>query len=230
MCKTQVHEIRCSNMNDREVPIVGSKIDKSQVPSIQQKRMVAFVNHFIVNTVTFLNKFIGNCETKFIAFESKLQKLEASLLIVEAKLESISGLSDPNKSNATPSSQTVPIVSSATETTEPANIDAGADIVDNANSVENVSSSSASMVDVPHTPDATVETVTAIATNSTDTIVGVKASEDVRYRKYFKMNQFGVPLEAVKIKMKADGFDTNILDDPNRILEDGMSSAPPDEE
>lgn len=48
--------------------------------------MVAFVNHFIVNTVTFLNKFIGNCETKFIAFESKLQKLEASLLIVEAKV------------------------------------------------------------------------------------------------------------------------------------------------
>lgn len=48
--------------------------------------MVAFVNHFIVNTVTFLNKFIANCETKFIAFESKLQKVEASLLIVEAKV------------------------------------------------------------------------------------------------------------------------------------------------
>jgi len=37
MCKTQVDDekekTRCSTMNDREVPIVGSKIDKSQFQS-----------------------------------------------------------------------------------------------------------------------------------------------------------------------------------------------------
>lgn len=41
---------------------------------------------------------------------------------------------------------------------------------------------------------------------------GVKASDDTRYRKYFKMLQFGVPAPAVKLKMQAEGFDPNVLE------------------
>lgn len=58
-----------------------------KVPSIDQKRMLAFINHFILNTVDFLNKFIANCETKFIEFDTKLQKIESSLVIVESKVQ-----------------------------------------------------------------------------------------------------------------------------------------------
>lgn len=43
-------------------------------------------------------------------------------------------------------------------------------------------------------------------------IVGVKACDDARYRKYFKMLQFGVPAPAVKLKMKAEGFDPDVLE------------------
>lgn len=43
-------------------------------------------------------------------------------------------------------------------------------------------------------------------------IVGVKACEDARYRKYFKMMQFGVQMAAVKIKVSAEGFDPTILE------------------
>lgn len=43
-------------------------------------------------------------------------------------------------------------------------------------------------------------------------IVGVKASEDARYRKYFKMMQFGVPITAVKLKVSAEGFDSTVLE------------------
>lgn len=57
-----------------------------EVPPIDQKRMVAFINEFIVSTVSFLNQFMTNCETKFVEFELKMQKIEASLLIVEAKV------------------------------------------------------------------------------------------------------------------------------------------------
>lgn len=56
------------------------------MPPIEQKRMVAFINHFIVNTVSFLNEFLANVESKFVEFESKLQNIEASLQIVEAKV------------------------------------------------------------------------------------------------------------------------------------------------
>lgn len=57
-----------------------------EVPPIEQKRMVAFINEFIISTVTFLNEFMKNVETKFVEFELKMQKIEASLLIVEAKV------------------------------------------------------------------------------------------------------------------------------------------------
>lgn len=45
-----------------------------------------------------------------------------------------------------------------------------------------------------------------------DTKTGVKACDDARYRKYFKMMQFGVPAPAVKLKMTAEGFDPNVLE------------------
>lgn len=41
---------------------------------------------------------------------------------------------------------------------------------------------------------------------------GVKASDDVRYKRFFKMLQFGVPAPAVKQKMQVDGLDPNILE------------------
>lgn len=62
---------------------------KLKVPPIDQKRIVAFINHFVINTVEFLNKFAVNCETKFIDFESKLHKVEASLAILEAKVREL---------------------------------------------------------------------------------------------------------------------------------------------
>lgn len=41
---------------------------------------------------------------------------------------------------------------------------------------------------------------------------GVKVYEDIRYDKYFKMKQFGVPAAAVKLKMSAEGLDPSLLE------------------
>lgn len=57
-----------------------------KVPPIDQKRMVAFINHFTITTVTFLNNFMTNVESRFVELESKLRGVESSLLIVEAKV------------------------------------------------------------------------------------------------------------------------------------------------
>lgn len=45
-----------------------------------------------------------------------------------------------------------------------------------------------------------------------ETVKGVKVSEDARYKKYFKMLQFGVPAPAVKLKMAAEGVDGTLLE------------------
>ncbi|XP_064537683.1 WASH complex subunit 3 [Drosophila montana] len=64
-------------------------VDKTQIPPLNQKRILAFVNHFLISTCTFLNEFALNCETKFVRMERQLQRTEAALIILEAKLASI---------------------------------------------------------------------------------------------------------------------------------------------
>ncbi|KAJ7399111.1 WASH complex subunit CCDC53 [Pitangus sulphuratus] len=49
-------------MDEDGLPIVGSGIDLTKVPAIQQKRTVAFLNQFVVHTVQFLNRFSTVCE------------------------------------------------------------------------------------------------------------------------------------------------------------------------
>ncbi|XP_071562908.1 WASH complex subunit 3 isoform X1 [Temnothorax nylanderi] len=79
-------------MSDYKIPIIEPTIDYAKVPPINQKRTVSFINHFITHTVTFLNKFALSCEERLFDFENKLQKLEASLEILESRLSSIPGL------------------------------------------------------------------------------------------------------------------------------------------
>lgn len=63
-----------------------------QLPPLHQKRILAFVNHFLISSCSFLNDFSLQCETKFIALERKLQKVEASLTILEAKVSHLEPL------------------------------------------------------------------------------------------------------------------------------------------
>ena len=46
----------------------------------------------------------------------------------------------------------------------------------------------------------------------------IRASDHPTLLKYFKMEKVGVPPQAIKGKMKADGIDPNLLDEPNKII------------
>ncbi|MBN3303687.1 WASC3 protein, partial [Amia calva] len=81
-------------MDEDGLPIVGSGIDLTKVPAIQQKRIVAFLNQFIVHTVRFLNRFSTVCEEKLASISLRIQQIETTLNILEAKLSSIPGLED----------------------------------------------------------------------------------------------------------------------------------------
>ncbi|XP_010178194.1 PREDICTED: WASH complex subunit CCDC53 isoform X4 [Mesitornis unicolor] len=81
-------------MDEDGLPIVGSGIDLTKVPAIQQKRTVAFLNQFVVHTVQFLNRFSTVCEEKLSALSLRIQQIETTLNILDAKLASIPGLED----------------------------------------------------------------------------------------------------------------------------------------
>ncbi|XP_063165575.1 WASH complex subunit 3 isoform X2 [Candoia aspera] len=81
-------------MDEDGLPLVGSGIDLTKVPAIQQKRTVAFLNQFVVHTVQFLNRFSTVCEEKLSALSLRIQQIETMLNILDAKLSSVPGLED----------------------------------------------------------------------------------------------------------------------------------------
>lgn len=64
------------------------------MPAIQQKRTVAFLNQFVVHTVQFLNRFSTVCEEKLANLSLRIQQIETTLNILDAKLASIPGLDE----------------------------------------------------------------------------------------------------------------------------------------
>ncbi|XP_075407211.1 WASH complex subunit 3 isoform X2 [Tenrec ecaudatus] len=81
-------------MDEDGLPLMGSGIDLTKVPAIQQKRTVAFLNQFVVHTVQFLNHFSTVCEEKLSNLSLRIQQIETTLNILDAKLSSIPGLDD----------------------------------------------------------------------------------------------------------------------------------------
>ncbi|XP_018794334.1 PREDICTED: WASH complex subunit CCDC53 homolog [Bactrocera latifrons] len=182
-----------------DTEILSQAVDKSQMPPLHQKRVLAFINHFIINSCNFLNDFALKCESKFVDLERKMQKVEAALTIIEAKLASVPDVTDPTSTPTASNTATEKVTIDAAEKTETKPSGGETTTTDNAS-------------DVPEsTEDATPEPA------------GVRAYEDVRFKKFFKMVQFGVPAGAVKIKMQAEGVEPSILDNPNLLLTDGVT-------
>ncbi|XP_004521883.1 WASH complex subunit 3 isoform X1 [Ceratitis capitata] len=172
-------------------------VDKSQMPPLHQKRVLAFINHFIINSCNFLNDFAMKCETKFIDLERKMQKVDAALTIIEAKLSSVPDIQD---TTAAATANGNVIMSAAQDTVD---------------KTENKQETIAITADSSPTIEPIIED------SSTET-TGVRACDDVRFKKFFKMVQFGVPAEAVKMKMQAEGVEPSLLDTPNLLLADGV--------
>ncbi|CAH0714722.1 unnamed protein product, partial [Brenthis ino] len=66
-----------------------TNVDLNKIAALQQKRTLAFINHFVISTVQFLNKFAKQCELKLMQFERKLEKINATMVLLEARLSSI---------------------------------------------------------------------------------------------------------------------------------------------
>lgn len=64
-------------------------VNLSEITALQQKRTIAFVNHFVLTNVQFLNNFLKRCEQKLMHFERKLEKVNAAMVLLEAKLSSV---------------------------------------------------------------------------------------------------------------------------------------------
>ncbi|KAJ8379040.1 hypothetical protein AAFF_G00231310 [Aldrovandia affinis] len=189
-------------MDEDGLPIVGSGVDLTKVPAIQQKRIVAFLNQFIVHTVRFLNRFSTVCEEKLASISLRIQQIETTLSILEAKLSSIPGLED------------VTLEGACLRQPSP-----------DANGPGPMSSSQSEAPAAPsppviHTPDTGEQQRTEAVIENVLTV-----AKDPRYARYLKMVQVGVPVMAIKNKMIQEGLDPNLLDTPDAPVPDGGRTA-----
>ncbi|PIK53185.1 putative WASH complex subunit CCDC53 isoform X2 [Apostichopus japonicus] len=162
---------------------------RSEVTAIHPKRMLAFLNHFIIHTTRFLNKFSCVCEQKLLDLNHRIQKLEVTMNILEAKLASIPGLENVTVEQATP--QQPPA------TNLPA-VTAGDD--------QHIFNYEALVCSKSYLGNR------ASTARSPPTLTVL---QDPRYMKYFKMINMGVPIEPLRNKVLMDGLDPNLLSTPD---------------
>jgi len=185
-------------MADNNIPIIEPTIDYTKVPPIHQKRTISFINHFVVNTVSSLNKLALTCEEKLFEFENKLQRVEAAVVILESRLASI------------PTSEEKPVekVPPKENTEEPVK-------------AEPVPVEEEAAKDVDETDKEAVQNETPIQEDNLQPI-----TNHPLYQKYFKMLKVGVKKESVKQQMAQDGLDPELLEDPQRRVPMVDSESP----
>ena len=104
-----------------------SGVDYDQVEPLQRKRLLKFVNHFVLQMANFLSNFSQTCDIKLMSISKKLNDLETSLVLLENKLESVPSLKKSmpeQETNATESvSQTEDVNEKVIEVIEESQID-----------------------------------------------------------------------------------------------------------
>ncbi|XP_045583575.2 WASH complex subunit 3 [Procambarus clarkii] len=184
--------------------VVAPNVDLTKVEAVNQKRTLAFINHWALHTVAFLNQFSAVCEERLVNLDTKLRRADHTLAILEAKLNSVPGL----ESVVAPAPDSTPTAATS-DSAVTANTDA-------------TSSQSAAEPGVPpsiETPAAISAAADVKDKDEGDEIIpastATPVSQDPRYVQYFRMLRMGVPEPAIRMKMSSEGVDPSLLDDPN---------------
>ncbi|XP_041820086.1 WASH complex subunit 3 [Chelmon rostratus] len=194
-------------MDEDGLPIVGSGVDLTKVPAIQQRRVVAYLNQFLVHTVQFLNRFSTVCEEKLANISLRIQQIETTLCILEAKLSSIPGLEDVTIDQQQPAQANVPTSTNQTQTDGPP----------------------AEPLPPPEPAQTAPEPATTQKAEAAAENV-MTVAKDPRYARYLKMVQVGVPVMAIRNKMVLEGLDPNLLDTPDAPVPDGGTRSTEDQD
>uniref|UniRef100_A0AAQ4PMM3 WASH complex subunit 3 n=1 Tax=Gasterosteus aculeatus aculeatus TaxID=481459 RepID=A0AAQ4PMM3_GASAC len=227
-------------MDEDGLPIVGSGVDLTKVPAIQQRRVVAYLNQFVVHTVRFLNRFSTVCEEKLANISLRIQQIETTLCILEAKVSlSLSGRSVSDAFHVHHRTSRFVIVFFPPE--QLSSIPGLEDVT-----IEGIGQHPPAR---PNGPTATVQSQTngppaetlpppeptqtaaeAAATPKAEASAeNVRTvAKDPRYARYLKMVHVGVPVMAIKNKMLLEGLDPNLLDTPDAPVPDGGARSTED--
>lgn len=174
-----------------------AQIDYSKVEPIPFKKTVAYVNHFVIQTTQFLNRFSFLCEQRLDQVSRHLQRLEITMNILEAKLNSIpEDALGPAAPGATTAAAAAPAGEGAGEVPPPP------------------PPREEDHQQQPHYGGDEYQDHTALPPPGSQG-GGLTVSADPRYEQYFVMLRLRVPVAAIKQKMMLEGINPDILDNPD---------------
>ncbi len=233
-------------MADAEITSTGPE-GLTNIRSIPTKKTLMLINNFITNTADFMNKFAVLCERKLAKIALNTQKLEITLELLEAKLESVPWLEDaPAGASAAAAAAPMPAAPAAapaapTSSLPPPPPPPGTSLLPPpppppgmstlppppnmapAGTVATITATTTSALPPPPPPASTDTALVPVASNATP------VKDDPRFSKFYMMLKVGIPPPAVKIKMSQEGLDPNVLDmDPDAPAPPGAPPAAAD--
>ncbi|VDD90732.1 unnamed protein product [Enterobius vermicularis] len=200
---------------DPDLSFITPDIKLDQVPPLDIKRVIAFVNHFVMRDVQLINSFAVNAERRVLEIENRIKKLTVELQLLEAKLDSIPSIQEAGTSKDTRSGE--PVFSKTSETVGSGSV-ADPSLTLQLPSTD-VITDSLSAEKMPEKSEPAAESEESRGKVENQLTKKIKAQDDPRYAKYFKMLRLGVLEAAVKQKMATDGIDPEILNNPNAEME-----------
>ncbi|KNC54879.1 uncharacterized protein AMSG_12360 [Thecamonas trahens ATCC 50062] len=162
------------------------RINFDNVGPIASSSLLQFVNGFVLSSVQFLNRFSGVCEEKLGKVAIQLSRLEATMAILEAKLESVPGLDQYN----------IPIADSDSESD---------DASPAAHRPNGVRDSTAEESPAPAAPAAAAAPVAAVRL----------VKDNPKYKKFFLQMRMGVDERNIRNQMMIAGLNPDLITTPN---------------
>eukprot|EP00117_Sycon_ciliatum_P040314 scpid98954/ scgid29645/ WASH complex subunit CCDC53; Coiled-coil domain-containing protein 53 len=224
----------------RGLSLVDVGVDYTKVEPVQHKRTLAFINHFAIHTVHFLNRFSSSCEEKLSAVEERIRRMEVTVNILDTKLSSIAGLESVTGeqyqppaclvaagsatgaqagTSSAPSAPSTPATSANSKTTT----DGSSSVASASKASDTAARAPASSSTAPQAApsrdsdsDSDFDDDSSTATGATGAAVSATPiSKDPRYMKYFNLIKIGVPVAAFRAKMVAEGLNPDLMEDPD---------------
>lgn len=164
-----------------------SHLDLNKVESINKSQLVDLINNFTISYLDKLKRLMTNVDSRLFKLNSKIIVCQSNLCTLEARIASVPGLNESKELKED-------------------NKAAVAVKGETADQLDSQASRSGPHVDDQQEIDRTPGNESSDSKEEQNV-----SNDDPELIKYRKMVAVGVPRDAVKIKMKADGHDPNLL-------------------
>lgn len=198
--------IRFLKMDFPDLNFIRSDIDPATVKPLDTRDLVRIINDFLLTSSDFLNSFCAKFEDRILTLEARLNSFESQLILLEQKLADIPDSVGTIQQNMV-GFGCQQMEGCSIEKNESANKDELGPPTERLSEEEQQPKMSASS-DREEKPPQSQE----------GDANGMAAKDHPIMGKYFRMLKMGVPEPAVKQKMRSEGVDPAILDQPERQM------------